>query len=308
VSIAQWDRVDGRRREAGHISGSWFDLGRVAGSVAVGLRRVVVDPERWATPAHVHGADEEIFYVLGGSGLSWQDGACYEIGAEDCLVHHAGNEAHTVRAGSQGIDLLAFGTRTAIATAHWPRTGISLLGASWVRVGEGENWDAREAAAGEPEIAAPSERPERIVKLADVQAEPWGQGRVEIARRDLGRAAGSIATGLRHVRVEPGKWGAVPHCHSAEEELFVVLAGDGTLLLGDDEQPIQAGHVISRPAGTGVAHAMRAGEHGLVYLAYGTREPNDISYYPRSNNIYIRGIGLTGRIEQLDYWDGETYT
>ncbi len=305
MSIAHWDQVDGRRREAGHICGSWFDLGTAAGSAAVGLRRIVVDPERWATPAHAHGADEEIFYVLGGSGLSWQDGACYEIGSEDCLVHRAGQEAHTVRAGAQGIELLAFGTRTPMGTAHWPRTGISLLGRSWVTVGEGENWDGREAAAGEPELAAPRERPERIVNLADVQSEPWGQGRVAIARRDLARAAGSVATGLKHVSVEPGKWGAVPHCHSAEEELFVVLAGDGALLLGDDEQPIRAGHVISRPAGTGVAHAMRAGADGLVYLAYGTREPNDISYYPRSNKISIRGVGLIARVERLDYWDGE---
>jgi uncharacterized cupin superfamily protein len=192
-----------------------------------------------------------------------------------------------------------------MATAYWPRTGISLLGSSWVTVGEGESWDAREAAAGEPELAEPSERPGSIASLAEVQSEPWGQGRVEITRRDLGRAAGSVTTGLKHVSVKPGKWGTVPHCHSAEEELFVALAGTGTLLLGDDEQPIEPGHVFSRPAGTGVAHAMLAGEEGLVYLAYGTREPNDISYYPRSNKVFIRGVGLIGRVERLDYWDGE---
>ena len=43
----------------------------------------------------------------------------------------------------------------------------------------------------------------------------------------------------------------------------------------------------------------------LVYLAYGTREPNDIAYYPRSGKVTLRGIGVMGRIEPLDYWDGE---
>jgi len=62
---------------------------------------------------------------------------------------------------------------------------------------------------------------------------------------------------------------------------------------------------VSRPAGTRVAHAFRAGTRGLTYLAYGTRDTNDIVYYPRSNKIFFRGVGLIGRIERLDYWDGE---
>jgi hypothetical protein len=40
-------------------------------------------------------------------------------------------------------------------------------------------------------------------------------------------------------------------------------------------------------------------------LAYGTRDPSDICWYPDSRKIYFRGVGVIGRIEQLDYWDGE---
>jgi len=67
----------------------------------------------------------------------------------------------------------------------------------------------------------------------------------------------------------------------------------------------RAGHVISRAAGTGIAHALRAGDEGFTYLAYGTREPNDICYYPRSNKISFQGVGLIARLEDLDYDDGE---
>ena len=62
---------------------------------------------------------------------------------------------------------------------------------------------------------------------------------------------------------------------------------------------------MSRPAGTGIGHAFRAGDGGMTMLLYGTREPNDIAYYPRSNKINWRGIGVIGRVEHLDYWDGE---
>ena len=47
------------------------------------------------------------------------------------------------------------------------------------------------------------------------------------------------------------------------------------------------------------------GDAGLTMLIYGTRKPNDLAYYPRSNKIAFRGLGVIGRIESLDYWDGE---
>ena len=87
--------------------------------------------------------------------------------------------------------------------------------------------------------------------------------------------------------------------------LFVILAGEGVLRLGDDELPVRSGSVVARPPGTGVAHAFQAGGDGLSYLAYGTREPGDMCFYPRSNKVSFRGLGVIGRIERLDYWDGE---
>ena len=129
--------------------------------------------------------------------------------------------------------------------------------------------------------------------------------RIARTRRNLGRVAGSITTGLQHVEVVPGKESAPPHCHSLEEEIFVILDGDGVVVLGEQETPVRPGHIVSRPAGTGVAHVFRAGNGGLTYLAYGMRNPADVCYYPRSGKVAFRGIGVIARIERLDYWDGE---
>jgi uncharacterized cupin superfamily protein len=68
---------------------------------------------------------------------------------------------------------------------------------------------------------------------------------------------------------------------------------------------VRAGHVVARPAGTGVAHAFRAGPRGLTHLAYGQRASGDVCYYPRSNKVFFRGLGVIGRLDALDYWDGE---
>jgi uncharacterized cupin superfamily protein len=127
----------------------------------------------------------------------------------------------------------------------------------------------------------------------------------------LGAAAGSEHTGLNMVRPGPGKRGCPLHCHSAETEGFVVLEGSGALELlpvrgGVPEvHELRTGNVFARPPGTRIAHSIVAGPEGITYLAYGTREPNDIAYYPRSNKIYFRGVGLMTRLEHLDYYDGE---
>jgi uncharacterized cupin superfamily protein len=312
--ISHWDDVRTWRGERGHIAGTWQSLtGR--NSRTVGLKRIQVDPGMWSTPLHLEGAEEEIFYVLAGSGVSvqWEgdDTLGYEVRAGDCLVHLALENAHTLQAGEGGIDVLAFGQR-AYAGATWlPRAGVAWLGETWAPVGAEEDhpW-AREAAAGAPEIAETSPRPANIVSIDDLEPVERDGSTVGRRVRDVGQAAGSFRTGLRLAEVLPGKLNAPPHCHSAEEEIFVVLEGAGDLLLwergGIVEHPLRAGSVVARPPGTGVAHAFRAGEQGMTVLMYGTRDPNDICYYPRSGKVFFTGLGVIARLGQsLDYWDGE---
>jgi uncharacterized cupin superfamily protein len=313
--VAHWDTVKARRRDVGHLGGTWFDLGTAAGSVTVGVQRIQIDPGKWSTPAHVEGVDEEIFFVLRGSGVSWQlteDGpAAYDVGEGDCLVHLSQEEAHTLRAGADGLDVLAFGQRGPHGNTVLPRARVAWMWPGFVEAtpidfARGDHPFVREAAAGEPEVGELLERPPTIVNVCDVDEASFGPGgTVSSFRRDLGRAAGSLHTGIKHVAVAPGKLMAPPHCHSAEEEIFVVLDGQGTVELGDEPEDVRAGSVVARPPGTRVAHAFRAGPGGLTLLAYGTREPNDVTYYPRSNKLYWRGVGIIARVETLDYWDGE---
>jgi uncharacterized cupin superfamily protein len=300
--LAHWDEVEAVRREEGHLAGAWRDLGSATGTRMVGLQRIEIDPGKWATPAHAELVEEEIFYVLGGSGLAWMDGEAYEIAAGDCMVYNAAEEAHTHQAGPEGLDVLAFGMRAYHAGTLLPRAGMVRLDPAWVEAsGDARHPWEREAAAGEPEVGEISPRPGNIVHFSEAT-------RLDVRAsidRDLGRSAGSERTGLCHVEVAAGKQGAPHHCHSAEEEIFVILEGGGTLRLGDEQAPIRAGHVLGRPPGTRVAHSFRAGEKGMTYLAYGTREVNDIAYYPDSDKVNFRGIGLITRLERLDYWDGE---
>ena len=317
MATVHWDETARELVEQGPLAAYWSELGAAAGSVTVGVNRIEILPGKRSGPVHTEGEEEEIFWVLGGSGLSWQEGETYEVGPGDCLVHVASEHAHTLLAGEEGLDVLAFGMRAYAEMGYLPRAGVMRHGRATIDLSPDSRhpWE-REAAAGELELPPPSPRPDRIVNVADVSPDARHGSTVASEQRELGRAAGSQRSGLNHVTVPPGMLNVPPHCHSAEEELFVVLEGTGRLELTPSprqaasgveksEHEVRRGAVVSRPAGTGIAHAFRAGLDGLKLLAYGTRDPNDICYYPRSGKISWRGVGLIGRIEHVDYWDGE---
>jgi uncharacterized cupin superfamily protein len=318
VGIAHFDHAPVRENDVGHIRGRWTMIGVAAGCVNVGVRRLEVPAGGWSTPAHQHGRDEEIFYVLSGRGLSWQDGNVCQVGPGDCIVYLARGGAHSLHA-LEPIDVLVFGERNEDESISFPRLGMSYVGvrmvesvSGWSEAEDAPTQYVREAELGPPPLpddpptaltAGP--RPPTVVNVEDVEAVTVERPRVARTRRNLGRAAGSVTTGIQYVQVVPGKESAPPHCHSLEEEIFVILDGDGVVVLGEEEFPVRAGHVVARPAGTGVAHVFRAGPAGLTYLAYGMRDPGDVCFYPRSRKIAFRGLGVITRVESLDYWDGE---
>ena len=156
------------------------------------MQRISVEPGRWATPLHLEGSEEEIFYVLSGTGVSFQgDGdeeRAFPVGPGDCLVHRALEHAHTIGAGDDELVVLAFGQRHYAANTLLPRAGVSWLGPTWVLQGAPEDhpW-AREAAVGAPTWTELAERPARVVNLDDVPTEERQGATVGYVSRDLGR-------------------------------------------------------------------------------------------------------------------------
>jgi uncharacterized cupin superfamily protein len=184
------------------------------------------------------------------------------VGEGHCLVRLAGELAHGLVAGPSGMEVLSFSARA----GRLPTDGSG-----------------------------------QTIHLGDVDPVTFDKDEYGCVDRDLGRAAGSVHAGLVHLVVEVDKLNCPPHCHSAEEELFVVLDGEGACLLGDEEHPMRRGSVVGRPPGTGVAHAFRG---PLTLLAYGTRDTNDVCYYPRTKKIHWRGLGVAARIDSLEPWRG----
>jgi len=307
--IAHWDDVESSRHAVGEMDAVWQRLGSAAGTVGVGVSRVRVAPGRLPTPPHSHGASEELYFVLAGSGLAWQDEAVHEVRPGDCVIHRADEMEHTFVGGPEGLEYLVFATTFHTEIGWLPRSGAVRLGWPWV---EGRTDDPWETEARQPplEYGEPDGRPANIVNVDEVELRDTEGGvTARLATKERSQQAG-----LHWKRLDPGRRGAAPHSHSEEEEVFVILGGGGLLELWPsptaaadgmayEEVPVGPGHVVARPPGTRVSHSFRAGEQGLTILIYGTRKPNDMAWYPRSNMIAWRGLGVIGRIEALDDLD-----
>ena len=148
-------RREGQIGRGGADGGTWADLGRAGGSVRTGLRRARLAAGMRSTPVHVHHDEEEIYVVLEGSGLLWQDGSTCDVRAGDVIVEVAERAAHTFIAGDDGLELLTYGTRAAAPTALLPRAGVAWLGPMWIEpAAEPHPW-GREMAAGALEVSPP---------------------------------------------------------------------------------------------------------------------------------------------------------
>ena len=112
----------------------------------------------------------------------------------------------------------------------------------------------------------------------------------------------------------PGKRGCPYHLHHAQEEMFVVIEGSGTLRVSGEMLPLKAGDVIFIPAGPDYPHQIiNTSDAPLKFLSISTMEAPEICEYPDSGKYLAEGSldkstpfdVIARRGSSLDYWDGE---
>ena len=114
--------------------------------------------------------------------------------------------------------------------------------------------------------------------------------------------------------LEPGKCGCPYHLQHAQEEMFIILEGQGTLRVAGEMLPIRTGDVIFIPPGPDYPHQIiNTSDAQLKYYSISTRETPEICEYPDSGKYLAEGglkssspFNVINRHTQiLDYWDGE---
>ncbi|MEP6876868.1 MAG: cupin domain-containing protein [Burkholderiales bacterium] len=135
------------------------------------------------------------------------------------------------------------------------------------------------------------------------------------ARLATGTEAGKLGVSID--TVAPGMRACPYHFHYAQEEVFIVLEGEGTLRVAGEMLPIGTGDVMFIPPGPDYPHQIiNTSAAPLKYLSVSTRESPEVVEYPDSAKYLAVAAGTLngerqsfGRMhreqDDLDYWDGE---
>ena len=125
------------------------------------------------------------------------------------------------------------------------------------------------------------------------------------AARKLGASVDTVAPGMRSCPY---------HFHHAQEEMFIVVEGSGTLRVAGETLPLRAGDVAFIPAGPAYPHQIiNTSDAPLKYLSISTRESPEVCEYPDSGKYLAMAALPDGKYfdaiqrsaNSLDYWDGE---
>ena len=104
-------------------------------------------------------------------------------------------------------------------------------------------------------------------------------------RAEFSAGIGARKLGYNLTELPPGKAQCPFHSHRAEEEMFLILEGEGELRFGDQRYEIRKHDVIACPVGgPEVAHQIiNTGSTTMRYLALSSRADLEVCEYPDSN-------------------------
>jgi uncharacterized cupin superfamily protein len=296
----------------------------------IGVAIEELAPGRQSSPAHYHIFEEEHVYILEGAltvrigaqrhAMNAGDYVCFPAGqkAGHCLINESGAVCRYVIVGENNPNEVAVYTDSnkVLVRALGRRTILDLAArrSYW----EGEETGLPPGVLPPPDGAqdAPAAaEPKAPISSHDVDWNEEGPGagtRFGGRSRHLTYAAvgADYRVGVLIEALAPGKRLAPLHYHMLEEEHALILAGEVTLLLGEERIAMTAGDYVCFPAGRKIGHSfLNSGGGPCSYLMIGARNPAEVCVYPHSNKMAVAALDTRHDIFDLaatrGYWDGE---
>ncbi len=127
------------------------------------------------------------------------------------------------------------------------------------------------------------------------------------SRGQISDHIGARQLGYNLTVLPPGKSQCPFHSHHGEEEMFLILEGEGELRFGDQRYPLRKHDVIACPTGGAeVAHQIiNTGTVEMRYLSLSNRVELEACEYPDSQKVMVMA-GKRGARDLRKMFRGET--
>jgi uncharacterized cupin superfamily protein len=156
-----------------------------------------------------------------------------------------------------------------------------------------------------------------FVNLDDVEFTDIEENGYYTSRRaQFSAGIGARKLGYNLTELPPGKSQCPFHAHRVEEEMFLILEGEGELRFGEQRYRIRKNDVIACPTGgRDVAHQIiNTGSTTMRYLSLSNLAETDVCEYPDSNKVGVyadapRAAPLRKMFRAdaaVEYYDGES--
>jgi uncharacterized cupin superfamily protein len=147
-----------------------------------------------------------------------------------------------------------------------------------------------------------------VINLDELEFETHGKAQFGESYAVIGEKIGAKKLGYSLSVVPPGKRVCPFHNHHVNEEMFLIIEGEGTLRFGDKEFPLRKHDVIACPPGNrDVAHQIiNTSNADIKYFCLSTMEPGEIVEYPDANKIGAIVAGANGSYNMRLFFKGES--
>jgi uncharacterized cupin superfamily protein len=156
-----------------------------------------------------------------------------------------------------------------------------------------------------------------FVNLDEVQFDDFEENGYYTSKRALFSASiGARKLGYNLTELPPGKAQCPFHAHREEEEMFLILEGEGELRFGEQRFKLRRHDVVACPTGGAeVAHQIiNTGKTAMRYLSLSSVSATEVCEYPDSQKVGVFGsTSPTSSVRKMfraeagvDYYDRES--
>jgi len=146
-----------------------------------------------------------------------------------------------------------------------------------------------------------------ILRLGDLPLEQSDEAGFRSRDAAVGTMLQLTRLGCAYTEVAPGETACPYHVHHAEDEMFVILSGEGEYRFGEQRYLVQAGDVLGAPLG-GVTYAhqlFNTGSEPLRYLAVSSKADLDVQQFPDSGKFLVTSRPVPGSARARFFHKGE---